>query len=132
MFNVIVKRDVSAKVVFRQAEKHMLQQAQKSTSEECSEFSMYHGANGRTCPVGIFIPAQNYYEALEGVPVSDKAVLDALDIVATPGVVKVLRALQDLHDDVLPEVWRGRLRSLARKFKFDGAGDRPLKKKGGR
>jgi hypothetical protein len=111
------------------ASKHMLKQRERSGSLDCTEYSLYHGPNGLMCPGGMFISPEDA-DLVEGLPVNDPDVLAVLTVVPTPGVVKVLKALQDVHDDAPVEAWNGRIKGLARKFKFDaGAKSMPKKKK---
>lgn len=112
------KKSLSMQTVFDLVASHLLKQRVRSCAgDDCS---LYLDADGRRCAVGIFLSDEDAL-LLEGVPVTDEEVLGALTIDATPGIRKLLKRLQELHDDVLPELWRGRLKSIAKAYKLSTA-----------
>lgn len=120
------KTNMTPYQVFAACANHLLKQ--KVRSEE-NDFSLYHCDDGRKCAIGIFMDRE-HADWCEGTPVSDDIVLSSLNIETPPPIVKVLCAMQDIHDSVPTEHWSGAINVLARKLGFKPK--KPAFKKGKR
>ena len=75
----------------------------------------YHAQSGLKCAVGCLITEEAYSEELEGVPVDDLRVKDALvasGIIDEPVTSDMLGKLQSIHDDEATNRWEHALDNL--------------------
>ena len=130
--------------VFDKVKAHLLKQNEKATSSrEDYAGCAYRSADGLSCAVGCLIPDSLYDPVIEGQSVESASeaadtvneeglafaqidgsavlwmILQELGITSA-GHIKLLDALQDLHDSYLPQQWPEKFDEVERKF-FGGA-----------
>lgn len=105
--------------IFDAVAKHLLIQNKRSLTRSRShsgETCAYRGKGGTKCALGCLIPDANYSPELEGYPVDNLAVVNALPFSLQPEGMELLGTLQALHDFVTPSSWYNELAKIAKKF----------------
>ena len=105
--------------IFETVKKHLLAQDERARDEigHCA----YKGQNGQ-CAVGCLIDDKYYHICIEGKPIEHifliEAINKSLGLSLTPDspTVKLLRALQNVHDDIVPYYWGRELDNLEKKY----------------
>lgn len=107
--------------IFTAVATHLLTQNQKSLLYPNDSECAYRGTNGTKCAVGVLIKDEFYSPGLEHKRADSPHVLAALEKSIGRSVeddeIKMLRALQSLHDNQEPRFWAERLPSIARDYK---------------
>ena len=111
--------------VFNKVEEHLLSQGERSV--KFLDMCAYRGARGLRCAVGCLIKDEFYHEGIEGLAMwagekinerhfmlEEALVNSGIDLdYAMP---RMLKDLQDLHDNENPEVWEQILQTLRGKY----------------
>lgn len=102
--------------IFDRVKAHLLAQGERSvTVRKSVSICAYRGADGRKCAIGVLIPDDRYSAAIETLAASDSAIMALIGLTPTDtDQAELLDALQHIHDDILPSLWEGALRSIAR------------------
>ena len=103
--------------MFELVYRHLMTQGRRSCVPHPRGLLMpaYYGDHGRLCPVGLFIPPEEYTLAFEGMSLWQlTARCSALQGLNST----LLSALQICHDTLSPARWKKRLQILADEFKL--------------
>lgn len=112
---------------FDKAAAHLLRQGSKSllrpsASGTASERCAYRSPDGKMCAVGALIADEHYRDDLELRLASSPEVSAALAASGLEGVsLRLLSALQEVHDEVEAGEWRPALRDVAEEFELTPA-----------
>ena len=99
---------------------HLLTQNQRSIAEDDCAYR----DGPRKCAVGVLIADEHYTVALEGRSSGSPQVLQALERSGwpcTPAAEGLYYALQCLHDNTHPTLWREELATTAKTFNLDAS-----------
>ena len=103
--------------MFEMGYRHLMTQGRRSCVPHPRGFLIpaYYGDHGRQCPVGLFIPPEQYNPAFEGMTIEQIiprcSALQELNI-------SLLLALRTCHDTLSPPRWKKRLQILADEYKL--------------
>lgn len=112
--------------IFNRVATHLLRQGAKSMD---GDICRYRGPNGLKCAVGCLIDDAHYTPDIEGIGVLDAPSLheklhDALEASGVPAGLETLRmldALQAIHDSEPVFLWRSNLADLAKRYSLDAS-----------
>ena len=107
--------------LFKLSADHLIRQGEVSENKE--EFRVYRcHSTGRMCAVGVLIHSEFYDPEFEGNPIENK-VLNAIALsnCVDPNDIdiKMLAALQTIHDYVTPDNWGIYLENKAKELGFN-------------
>ena len=104
--------EYECQAVFDKVVKHLLTQKRRSEGKEgCA----YRGKGGDMCAVGCLISDKAYDPEIEGFAVHATEVLATLAKSSVPTYSRTLLTdLQDIHDRIAVDLWKPRLRTLAK------------------
>ena len=107
--------------LFNLSADHLIRQGCKAENYEESCFYHCH-STGRKCAIGVLIHSEFYNPEFEGNPIEDK-ILNAIALsnCVDPNDinVKMLAALQAIHDDETPDNWGLYLENKAKELGFN-------------
>ncbi len=99
--------EATAQEVFDQVARHLLTQNAKSMGRHC----MYHSVEGLKCAAGCLISENEYLKGME-----NDSWQNLVDRKLAPSKhQELISELQQIHDTVEPNRWRGRLEVLSNK-----------------
>lgn len=109
--------EISKQETFNLIATHLMNQEIKSISETGS--CKYYGPDELKCAIGCLIPEELYSKELEGQSVrsliqSSELLHNELAIILKKHDIRLLVALQDIHDGVAPRLWREALIAKAK------------------
>lgn len=114
MITLKTLKRASSQTVFNQVATHLLTQNKQSLSHKRAGFDAcrYRGPRGLKCALGCLIADGEYKRSFEG-----EAWDGLVDAAKVPSAhLDLLTALQEVHDESLPEEWREKLRGVAKLF----------------
>jgi len=103
--------------MFEHAYRHLMRQGVPSgvVNARGQLIFRYYGDHGRQCPVGLFIPPEQYDPSFEDMTIGQLIPrCSALQELSYP----LLFALQTCHDTLTPPRWKKRLQILADAYKL--------------
>ena len=110
------KFDIDEEELFCRIANHMLFQGRKSQSPD-RKSCRYRSEDDLSCAVGCMIPDSRYNPEIELKPVTDPIVRRCLPF-KTEGVLSLLFALQEVHDNFRVDEWESRLKEIAEDHYF--------------
>lgn len=117
----IPEAGVSLQWIYERVRDHLLKQGVRSFKEnnepgDVASGCLYRGPNNTACAAGCLIADPHYSVGLEGWPVLNGVVEEALVLSIGSDAqlyIKEIRALQQIHDDKEPDVWQHELEQFA-------------------
>ena len=95
---------------------HLMSQGQRSKAAKAGGCA-YRGDDGMACAVGAVVPDEYYDKVMEGTGVFYIAKRETVPSWVSRNV-RLLEALQIMHDSYSPERWRLQLKQIAEEYKL--------------
>lgn len=114
--------EATAQQIFDQVARHLLQQGKRSI--RASSMCAYRGRDDLKCAVGCIISDEEYKSEMEGFTwgigfITELVKMGVLDKSAKDTDYNILRSLQEVHDNSLPELWEILLSDCAESYNLE-------------